>query len=350
MLMRSRAPTLLLSVSGHHLTVLGAVFPFKVTVQVLGSISLIPGAKRSDAVLHLQVTRFLVALRLTLLKLREYYNSFSQGELPDFTPPLFAFGNQPTSPPHPRFFPYPVFYETEGTKHCFRYLDFLEKSPACMTFLAETIGPSPRKIVVKYVDRYGTEIHNFLASKGKAPALHFCGALPGSAPDIDKPLLKYDATRFVKLGQPSLMMAVMDYVESVELKDSEIAEAQKQVHEVLQLLHHKGFVFGDLRRPNVLFAQEDGKKVLKLIDFNWSGCYRSKNSQCLLPIVSTSTSTSSSLDEEYARYPENLNIEGITWAPDVLPGGQILPCHDMFMLERLFTRPSELGLKALTVP
>ena len=45
------------------------------------------------------------------------------------------------------------------------------------------------------------------------------------------------------------------------------ANASEQTKEAIKKLHDGGFVFGDLRPPNVLFS---GGRVL-LIDFDWAG-------------------------------------------------------------------------------
>ncbi|KAH7884914.1 hypothetical protein F5I97DRAFT_1779733, partial [Phlebopus sp. FC_14] len=40
--------------------------------------------------------------------------------------------------------------------------------------------------------------------------------------------------------------------------------------EAIQKLHDEGFVFGDLREPNIMITNDDKPKV-QLIDFNWAG-------------------------------------------------------------------------------
>jgi serine/threonine protein kinase len=62
-------------------------------------------------------------------------------------------------------------------------------------------------------------------------------------------------------------MVVMDYI----LPQSNAPpDVRGQIQTVLTLLHSEGYIFGDLRKQNILF-DADGKA--KLIDFNWCGRY-----------------------------------------------------------------------------
>lgn len=78
-----------------------------------------------------------------------------------------------------------------------------------------------------------------------------------------------------------LRMVVMDYVEgaTVDRAPSVPSTFRKQVEAILTLLHAHGFVFGDLRGPN-LMVREDTRKVV-LIDCDWIG----KDGESQYPIV-----------------------------------------------------------------
>lgn len=86
--------------------------------------------------------------------------------------------------PHPRYFPYPTsFIAKDGSLTRIRYLASLGKDAACVTYLAEICDEpgmtgDPVKVVVKFVARYGEEVHDFLARHGYAPALRYCSPLP----------------------------------------------------------------------------------------------------------------------------------------------------------------------------
>ena len=67
------------------------------------------------------------------------------------------------------------------------------------------------------------------------------------------------------LGSDLMHMVVMDYIDA---RLNTPLNAPKQIRAILTLLHSDGYVFGDLRKQNILF-DADGK--VKFIDFNWCG-------------------------------------------------------------------------------
>uniref|UniRef100_T1JFF9 Uncharacterized protein n=1 Tax=Strigamia maritima TaxID=126957 RepID=T1JFF9_STRMM len=76
----------------------------------------------------------------------------------------------------------------------------------------------------------------------------------------------------------------------------------------LKVLHDKGFVFGDLRPPNILVNEDSN---VNLIDFDWSG------------------------KAGVGRYPEVVN-SGIPWPEGVNYGRRLEKCHDDEMFSKLF--------------
>ena len=159
-----------------------------------------------------------------------------------------------------------AYRASDGALTRFKFIKPLECESICTTFLAETQGPSPMLIVVKFVHRYDEEAYKLLANSDMAPKLLY----------------------FAKVGvcddDPSydhLRMVVMDYVEgaTVDRAPSVPSTFRKQVEAILTLLHAHGFVFGDLRGPN-LMVREDTRKVV-LIDCDWIG----KDGESQYPIV-----------------------------------------------------------------
>src|SRR5438046_9227519 len=76
----------------------------------------------------------------------------------------------------------------------------------------------------------------------------------------------------------------------------------------INALHEKGFVFGDLRWPNIMVL--NGRA--KILDFDWCG------------------------NDGEDRYPATLNDLGdINWHQDVHRGSIMRKEHDCFMLEGL---------------
>lgn len=83
------------------------------------------------------------------------------------------------------------------------------------------------------------------------------------------------------------------------------ADAAPSLRSAVQCMHHGGFVFGDLRPPNIMV---DGKKVM-IIDFDWCGL------------------------ENAVRYPVDISTTGNKGHSDVKPMGLIQQQHYLYMLE-----------------
>lgn len=135
-------------------------------------------------------------------------------------------------------------------------------------------------------------------------------------------------------------MVVMDYVDA-RSKSNTPADSRGQIQTVLTQLHLEGYVFGDLREPNVLFDANDGE--VKLIDFDWCGRYNMKIRDENLPDglqnqIDKNTDRVQVGDDDgpYACYPLSMStIEGM-WAPGMKPLAQIRPEHDWMMFDKIF--------------
>jgi hypothetical protein len=118
-------------------------------------------------------------------------------------------------------------------------------------------------IVVKFVTRYGTDVHKFLASEDHAPRLRYCGPLSGTnSLDGEHAPATLSSQQFPVLSLGPMQMVVMNYVSHLGVTPPDVFQ---QIQAVLYKLHRSGYVFGDLRAQNVLF-DEDGK--VKFIDFD----------------------------------------------------------------------------------
>ena len=122
-------------------------------------------------------------------------------------------------------------------------------------------------------------------------------------------------------------MVVMEYIRPSGVPH----DSKKQVSDVVKQLHDSGFVFGDLRTPNVLF---DDDKNVKFIDFDWAGRYDQNVADEEL-----SGRELSSQEGPYpvARYPLALS-KSVDWA---LPAEKlelrfIRPSHDLEMIQKHF--------------
>lgn len=175
--------------------------------------------------------------------------------------------------------------------------------------LAEDHSPD---IVVKFVTRYGMDVHKFLASEDHAPRLRYCGPLSGiNAHDNEQSTATLSSQQSPVLSLGPMQMIVMDYVSHRGVTPP---DAVQQIEAVLYKLHCRGYVFGDLRVQNVLF-DEDSK--VKFIDFDWSGCFDMNVRDESLPadfqkrIDDEKTNVKSV--SHYVCYPLNLSLN-IHWA------------------------------------
>ncbi|KAI0760007.1 hypothetical protein C8Q74DRAFT_1158290, partial [Fomes fomentarius] len=137
------------------------------------------------------------------------------------------------------------------------------------------------KVVVKITKTYDRAAHELLAEMSQAPKLHYCE----------------------EVESVGMYVVVMDYVDGVLDNPVHIASLRKAI----EALHAKGFVFGDLRPPNVFLV---GKLVV-LIDFDWC-CVEGKG-----------------------RYPSDILLVKGAWHADVCGGGLMKREHDEFHLRLL---------------
>jgi serine/threonine protein kinase len=168
------------------------------------------------------------------------------------------------APPQPNS--YPLFFPSINNYYdkvqkigvLFKYVHALEEDPACVTFLART--DSSKNVVIKFVDRYGFQVHKFLAEHQYAPQLLYYGPIDPNGPSYG-----------------SLRMVVMEHVEGRTLFKIQqgllpISHSHPFIcpalNHILSLLHNHDFVHGDLRSPNIIITEEN---KIKIIDFDWAG-------------------------------------------------------------------------------
>jgi hypothetical protein len=88
-----------------------------------------------------------------------------------------------------------------------------QEDATCVAFQAKIFDPveddSP-DIVVKFVTRYGRDVHKFLASENHAPRLRYCGPLSGTDEEQSPATLSSQQSPVLSLGP--MQMVVMDYV------------------------------------------------------------------------------------------------------------------------------------------
>ncbi|KIY53437.1 hypothetical protein FISHEDRAFT_33306 [Fistulina hepatica ATCC 64428] len=147
-----------------------------------------------------------------------------------------------------------------NTLRSIRYIESLvPEEHHRLTFHAETLDDK-QQVVVKFVYRYGIDAHRLLASHNLAPKL------------------LYDGTAASEPRFGPLMMVVVEYVDTAyyHFGDDNLPKDQKRVvfddvERAIALLHKHVFVFGDLRKENVLVVRGDGRLEARLIDFDCAG-------------------------------------------------------------------------------
>ncbi len=122
-----------------------------------------------------QLAQILTALRESIHELEFFYTSLSRKDIPKLEPNI----------PHPRFFPYPNSFLERNKEVLFNYVKPLEDNATCVAFLVQMKDSS--QVVVKFIDQYGSAVHEFLAKLGYAPRLRYCA--PFSFPQPAQPLL-----------------------------------------------------------------------------------------------------------------------------------------------------------------
>ncbi|KAK0217128.1 hypothetical protein IW262DRAFT_1449540 [Armillaria fumosa] len=301
---KCRCPTFVLAGGGPYLSVLGVVWIDRFIVQRLTDIMWVGEATTYENAHLYRLSRIFTSLRDCLQTLHTFYDGIKD------RPDLELIPDEP----HPRYFPYPdSFHEFESrTETKFKYLDVLESDSTNVTFLAQTTSDEPRKLIVKFIDRYGVSAHACLAADNVAPRLFFCGLLNG-IDDVRDVAGAGGVTKCSGLYVGTLRMVIMEYIDGNSAQttppDAWPTDAYTQIQAALVKLHSRGPVFGDLRQPNVVFTRNS--KAL-LIDFDWSG------------------------EEDQVCYPKDLS-RGVTWHRDAQGFQLIKKEHDMAMLDMHFT-------------
>ncbi|PCH34830.1 hypothetical protein WOLCODRAFT_139601 [Wolfiporia cocos MD-104 SS10] len=281
----SFSSTFLVGLMGPYLSISGAIWTTDIVVQPLVSGLLWLGSPPliSDVEI-IRVARVFGALKKGLKSLRDRYRHL----------------NPPAGNILRRFFPLATSFTYSGKEVSFKYQKYLKsKSASCLVFSAtldkEVIGDE-QQVVVKFVERYGKDAHELLAKEGLAPKLYYCGDIWHNDPVANK-------------GCGSRKMIVMEYVQGRSATRTDCINHHERLSKAVKLLHDKGMVHGDLRRPNIIVTDNpDGP--LKMIDFDWAGM------------------------QGEVRYPLRLSKE-IYWEPSVRDYALIEYKHDDFMLRRL---------------
>lgn len=112
---------------------------------------------------------------------------------------------------------------------------------------------------MKFTYRYNEDAHNTVANtevdgESLAPKLYGCYPVPGCR-NLKMVLMdKVDGERMG--GRTGLRHTFFD-----------------SLKKALDALHEKNYVFGDLRRPNILVVKQGDRLLPKLVDFDWAAVH-----------------------------------------------------------------------------
>ncbi|KAF5340817.1 hypothetical protein D9757_015128 [Collybiopsis confluens] len=237
-------PTFLIGLAGPWIVIMGAVLTSRPIVQRLAPYEWLGRSRLFDDRQVYRIARLLYALRRSIVELSQYYANITS---PVVNPGCI----------HPRFCPSVTSFSIDKTEIPFVYDRPLEDDFACVTFKV-TRADTQTPVVVKFVRQYGHDAHRLMAEHGMAPKL----------------------LSHTPLGEcyDELSLVAMEYIKGKTLEDAfdpsqPLPEpVRNRIREGLDLLEAAGFVFGDLRRPNVMLAdgEEPVGERIRFIDFDWA--------------------------------------------------------------------------------
>ena len=156
-----------------------------------------------------------------------------------------------------------------------------------------------KHICIKFVQRYGKDMHICCADEGFAPNLIAFETLLGGWYMVVMDFLDRSWRPFEDIDMTS------KWTNTARL------QLKQKMHAALVKLHQHHMVHGDLRDTNVLVKHNSGEFML--IDYDWAGTLGT------------------------ARYPRLVNKSDVLGRPkDVEDGELISTQHDIHMLEHLF--------------
>lgn len=289
---QTRCPSLLIAIAGPWMCVLGAVFLDHPVVQPLTDYIWVGDRPQQPSRLK-YVARVFHCISLAREELKSYYEKNSV--------------NVPSPGQRSALFYPSITHYLDSTNHRVEFVytaKLAKEHPSKAIFAARTVGTEqqePKAIVVKFVQSYNAEAHELLSSNGNNLA----------------PRLLYNGYKLPE-GQvgPDLWMIVMDFVPGVDLDLLGVSPmpevVKKDVERAIRVLHEHGFVFGDLRPPNVMAVKDNDGKIKggMLIDFDWCGM----EDEGLYPVLMNST---------------------LEWASGMGPEEKMYKQHDDEMLEKM---------------
>ncbi|RHZ84276.1 hypothetical protein Glove_84g161 [Diversispora epigaea] len=233
---KTRLPCLLLCLTASHLRIAGAFYGGNYgghLIESLAEISLDQFESTEPKRTQI-IGRILLALKKAVQSLKEYYDS------PNQTIPLE--------------FPYVTSFKLLDSE-C--EIQFKYEKRLLFNFIfvvkkmANGFSSVPEFLIVKFVTRYGLEMHQICANKGIAPKIYGYEKINC---DWNMVIMEY-LSDYKSLGQ------IPNPLEPSEppLKMDQKMRLQEKINDVVKEMHSEGFVHGDLREDNILYKKEEKK-------------------------------------------------------------------------------------------
>ena len=186
-------------------------------------------------------------------------------------------------------FPYPrsFLHAKSREERKFKYVKAFEEKP--FVFTART-DDNDQIVCIKFLRRYGTEVHKWCAKEGFAPKLLDSRVLDGG---------------WIMIVMEFLDNTWKEFANEADTQETDSEEADKQQQKLresiasfIENLGEKKMVHGDIRKRNIMV---NDKARFKLIDFDWAGM------------------------EGEMLYPSDINLDPVLgWPPGVRSCGEIL--------------------------
>ncbi|KAI0698699.1 hypothetical protein C8Q76DRAFT_757244 [Earliella scabrosa] len=125
------------------------------------------------------------------------------------------------------------------------------------------------KVIVKFTQRYGLAAHQTLANHGLAPKLLYCGKLYNDIPFDGLQMVVFEDI----ITEDGGSVYTDRWRKSVKASTSSKVRAKVR-HAIIELLHKKGLVHGNVRWDSIWYTEsdsEDDTPDVKFLHFDWAG-------------------------------------------------------------------------------